>query len=247
MGLRVERERFDATDYARFSERLERSLDAMRELLERPGFGVGPRSLGAELELFLIDGAGFPLPLNREVLAGSMDERLTLELDRFNVECNLRPTLLAGRPFAHLEREMHDAVEEVRRAAQAHDGDVAVIGILPTLRETDLQRGAMTDEPRYRALSAALRQLRRGPFQMHIDGREPLDVRCDDVTFEGANTSLQLHLRVAPADFAPVFNAAQLATAPAVALAGTTHTSKPWRLRLRKMECLAPKSKATTR
>jgi len=224
MGIRVERERFDATDYTRFSERLERSLDAMRELLERPGFGVGPSSLGAELEVFLIDGAGLPLPLNREVLAGSKDERLTVELVRFNVECNLRPTVLAGRPFVHLEREMHDVVEEVRRAAEVHDGDVAVIGILPTLRESDLQRSSMTDEPRYRALSAALRQLRRGPFRIHIDGTEPLDVRCDDVTFEGANTSLQLHLRVAPADFPALFNAVQLATAPALALAGNSPT-----------------------
>jgi hypothetical protein len=230
MGLRVEREHFDADDYRQFSERLARSLDAMRGLLDRPGFGVGPRSLGAELELFLIDGAGRPLPLNREVLADSLDDRLTVELDRFNLECNLRPTALAGRPFAHLEREMHEAVEEVRRAAQAHDGDVAVIGILPTLREADLQRGAMTDEPRYRALSAALRQVRHGPFQMHIDGREPLDVHCDDVTFEGANTSLQLHLRVDPADFAPVFNAVQLATAPAVALAGNSPTGLGHRL-----------------
>ena len=51
---------------------------------------------------------------------------------------------------------------------------VALIGILPTLVAQDLQRGAMTDEPRYRALSAALRQLRRGSFRMEIDGEEAI-------------------------------------------------------------------------
>lgn len=224
MGLQVDRERFDAADYRRFSERLERSLEALGHLLDRPGFGVAPPSLGAELEVFLVDGAGRPLPMNKEVLAGSMDERLTLELDRFNLECNLRPTALAGEPFRHLEREMRGAVAAIRHAAGARGGDVAVIGILPTLIEADLQRAAMTDEPRYRALSAALRHLRRGPFRMNIDGPEPLDVGCDDVTFEGANTSFQLHLRVAPADFAPLFNAVQLATAPALALAGNSPT-----------------------
>lgn len=224
MGLPVDREQFDATDYRRFSERLTRSLEAMGELFARPGFGVGPRSLGAELELFLIDAAGRPLPRNREVLSRSKDERLTVELARFNVECNLSPVLLEGNPFAHLEREMGSAVDEVRGAVRPHQGDAVGIGILPTLRETDLQRGAMTDEPRYRALSAALRQLRRGPFRMRIDGREPLDVVCDDVTFEGANTSLQLHLRVDPPDFAAVFNAVQLASAPALALSGNSPT-----------------------
>jgi len=222
MGVGLERERFEAAEYERFSERLRRGLDALRELLERPGFGDGPPSLGAELELFLIDAAGRPLPLNRAVLRETFDPRLTVELDRFNLECNLRPTPVAGRPFGALRREIVGALSEVRRAARAYGGGVALIGILPTLVAQDLQRGAMTDEPRYRALSAALRQLRRGPFRMRIAGEEPLSITCDDVTFEGANTSLQLHLRVAPAEFAAIFNAAQLATAPALAVSANS-------------------------
>jgi gamma-glutamyl:cysteine ligase YbdK (ATP-grasp superfamily) len=222
MGVGLERERFEAADYERFGERLWRSLEALRLLLKRPGFGEGEPSLGAELELFLIDAAGRPLPLNRAVLRETFDPRLTVELDRFNLECNLRPSPLAGRPFSALRREIVGALSEVRRAARAYGGGVALIGILPTIVSQDLQRGAMTDEPRYRALSAALRQLRRGPFRMDIAGEEPLAITCDDVTFEGANTSLQLHLRVAPGDFARVFNASQLATAPALAVAANS-------------------------
>ena len=45
---------------------------------------------------------------------------------------------------------------------------------------------------------------------------------CDSVTFEGAATSLQIHLRVAPNDFAALFNAIQIATAPAIALAANS-------------------------
>jgi hypothetical protein len=224
MGLRIDRDRFEAAEYARFSERLERSLQALGELLSRPGFGAGEPSLGAELELFLIDSDGRPLPLNRAVLRETVDPRLTVELARFNVECNLRPTPLAGRSFSALAQELGGAVAEVRRAARAHQGRAAMIGILPTLRTEDLQRGAMTDVPRYRALSSALRQLRRGPFQMEISGAEPLEITCDDVTFEGANTSLQLHLRIAPGAFARVFNAAQLASAPALAVAANSPT-----------------------
>jgi len=52
MGARIDRERFDLIDYARFQQRLERCLSTLAGLLERPGFGRGPATLGAELELF---------------------------------------------------------------------------------------------------------------------------------------------------------------------------------------------------
>ncbi len=224
MGLAIDREQFREEEYVRFRERLEGSLLALRELLARPGFGVGPASLGAELELFLIDAAGRPLPRNEAVLAATLDPRVTVELDRFNLECNLRPARLAGRPFAALEREIREALAEVERAARTQEGRLAVIGILPTLRPEDLQSGNMSDFPRYRALSAALQRLRLEPFRMRIHGAEPLDVTCDDVTFEGANTSLQLHLRVDPQAFARTFNAVQMATAPALAVAGNSPT-----------------------
>jgi gamma-glutamyl:cysteine ligase YbdK (ATP-grasp superfamily) len=224
VGLRIDREHFDEGDYVRFAERLERGLLALRGLLARPGFGVGPGSLGAEIELFLIDAKGRPLPLNRAVLRRTVDPRVTVELDRFNLECNLRPAPLAGRPFSALAEELGDALSEVKRAADAFGGRVAVIGILPTLRADDLGSAAMTDSPRYRALSAGLQRLRQAPFHIAIDGEDPLEVTCDDVTFEGANTSLQVHLRVDPDAFARTYNAAQLATAPVLATAANSPT-----------------------
>jgi hypothetical protein len=64
-----------------------------------------------------------------------------------------------------------------------------------------------------------MRRLRHVPFRVDIHGDELLTVDCDDVTLEGANTSLQLHLRVSPHDFARTYNAAQIATAPCLAAA----------------------------
>jgi len=224
MGRTIEREDYYDEDYQRFSLRLQHCLIALRELLERPGFGEGATSIGAELELALVDAEARPLPLNLKVVGETVDPRVTVELDRFNLECNLRPTLLTGRPFSFLGREIDDSLGEVRQAAAAHAGRVAVIGILPTLRASDLQSSAMTDNPRYRVLSEALRRIRQEPFRVNIDGADPLEIECDDVTFEGAATSLQTHLRVAPADFAGIFNAAQLATAPVLAAAGNSPT-----------------------
>src|SRR4051794_2014955 len=158
MGLAIDREEFSPEDYRRFSQRLAENLEALRALLRRPGFGEGPRTVGAELEMFLVDPAGFPLPVNRQVLGQTVDPRVTLEINRFNLECNLRPSALAGRPFTALRAELEDSLREVRRAAATQGARVVVTGILPTLREADLGRGALTGMPRYRALSAALRR-----------------------------------------------------------------------------------------
>ncbi len=224
MGLAIERDRFGDDEYERFQVRLQEGLRALRALLERPGFGAGPLSLGAELEVALVGDDGRPRHVNVEVLRETLDPRMTVELDRFNLESTLDPTPLAGRPFAHLRSEMDGAFGELSRAAARHDARVAMIGILPTLRPHDLEPAAMTDTPRYRALSWALQRNRHEPFAIRIDGDEPLEMECDDVTLEGAATSLQIHLRVPPADFSRVFNAAQLATAPALAVAVNSPT-----------------------
>ncbi len=224
MGIQIDREHFDEADYQRFEQRLERCLAALGQLLGRPGFGVGPATMGAELELFLVDRASRPLALNEAIRRSTLDSRVTLEVDRFNLELNLTPTPLAGRPFAAFGAELREAIGVVRRAADAHGGRVAVIGILPTLRRQDLTRRAITDAPRYRALNNGLRRLRHEPFRVRIagEGEEVLEVDCDDVSLEGANTSFQVHLRVDPACFARTYNAVQLATVPVLAAAGNS-------------------------
>jgi len=222
MGLEIDRHHFDDEHYARFSERLQHNLAALAEVLARPGFGVGPGSIGAELELSLVGARGRPLPLNRAVLAETIDPRVTLELDRFNLEINTRPSPLAGRPFTALAGELDGALAEVRRAAALHGGKVATIGILPTLTAEALESSAMTELNRYRAFSAGLRRLRRGCFALRIKGDDELSLDADDMTFEGANTSFQVHLRVPPGSFAAAYNAAQIAVGPALAAAGNS-------------------------
>jgi hypothetical protein len=60
MGTGIDHEQFDERDYPRFAQRLEECLSALGQLLERPGFGAGPATAGAELEVFLVDSASWP-------------------------------------------------------------------------------------------------------------------------------------------------------------------------------------------
>jgi len=224
MGTEITREKFSERDYARFAQRLERCLSDLGQLLGRPGFGAGPVTIGAELELFLVDGAARPLPLNQAVRALAADPRVAVELNRFDLELNCSPALLAGRPFTALAGELGELLDRVDAAARAHHGRIALIGVLPTISQAHLGADAVTGTARYRALDRGLRRLRRGPCQIRISGAEPLELTSDDIALEGANCSFQVHLRVAPGDFTRVYNAVQLATGPALAVAGNSPT-----------------------
>src|SRR5215472_16679824 len=224
MGTGIDQQDFDEHDHSRFALRLEECLSALGRLLERPGFGTGPATVGAELELFLIDGAGRPLPHNQVIRAAAADPRVNVELNRCNLELNASPALLAGRPFTALGGELNLLADRVAHAARDHGGRVAVIGILPTLTPAELDPGAMTDLSRYRALDGGLQRLRQDPFRIQIAGADPLELASDNVGLEAANTSFQVHLRVDPADFTRVYNAVQLASAPVLAVAGNSPT-----------------------
>lgn len=222
MGVDVARSDFGQADYDRFAEKLKGSLRALEGILARPGFGVGPTTIGSELELHLTLPDGRPARRNCEVVESAADPRVTLEINRYNVEINSRPCLLEGRPFQAMAAELEGALAVTRTAARVHDADVVMIGILPTLTEDDLQSSALSDRCRYRVLSQAIRRIRGEPVAVRIEGTDVLDVFTDDVTFEGANTSFQVHLRVDPSRFARTYNAAQIATAFVLSVAGNS-------------------------
>ena len=224
MGTGIDREAFDEVDDTRFQQRLQQCLSTLGHLLRRPGFGVGPATLGAELELSLVDGAARPLRHNQAVRAAAADSRVTLELDRFNLELNATPTLLAGRPFSELGNELRLLLGRVAEAAGEHGGRPVLVGILPTLRRADLGASVISDLPRYRALNSRLRESRHDAFRLRIAGADPLELTSDDVAVQGAATSFQVHLRVDPDGFARSYNAVQAATAPALAVAGNSPT-----------------------
>src|SRR5512132_1364705 len=157
MGLAIERERFDQADYLYFQRRLDESLLALERLLRRPGFGTGPPTVGAELELFLVDSGGRALPINQAVRAEAADPRVVLEVDRFNLELNLTPAPLAGRPFAAFAAELDQALGVVRRSAARLGGRTLLDAIPLTLRAEVLHLAASTDAARYRALNAGIR------------------------------------------------------------------------------------------
>ena len=74
-----------------FMKALLEDLRALAFMLQDGRIEGGPRRIGAEQEMFLIDSDLRPAPVSPEVLAQVNDPRLTTEIAKFNLEANLTP------------------------------------------------------------------------------------------------------------------------------------------------------------
>ena len=222
MGQSIQQTSFSAEDFRAFQSKLHHCLDALEQVLKRPDFGSGEASIGAELELYLLDSEGFPSLDNLTIQQALNDPRLTLELNRYNVELNLTPVRAVGEPFSGLEKQMLESLTQLRALMRYREGRVLPIGMLPTLRETDFGPQVMTDIPRYHVLADAVRQGRDNSLGIQIDGQDSLHLIHDDVTLEGACTSFQIHCRPVAGDFVNLWNAVQLITPLMVGVAANS-------------------------
>ena len=83
MGIEIDQESFSDADYAHFKQRLQDDVQALDEVLARPDFGKGPRTVGAELEMFLIDGDARPFAIGANVERAEANPLITPELGAF--------------------------------------------------------------------------------------------------------------------------------------------------------------------
>lgn len=224
VGRDIRADHFTEADHARFRQRLDQGLRALELVLARPGFGSGPRRLGVELELCLVDAEGRPLAISEHVVREAGTREITPEIGVFDVELNTPPELLTGTPFTKLREHMQTRLRLVSSVAERYGGRAVPIGILPTFRKGDFA-DAVTDRPRYRALARELVAARGAPFEIRIEGEDCLRFRSRDAfAMESANTAFQIHLSTEPAEFRDLFNAALLLSGPLIAAAANSPT-----------------------
>ncbi len=206
-------------------QRVNEGLRALDLVLAQPGFGLQPPTLGAELELCVIDERGAALAIAEQVVRDAATPSVTPEMGVFDIELTTPPVKLAGTPLSQLREHLQASVRRVGALAARHGGRVVPIAILPTLREEDFHAGAITNLPRYRALARGLRHARGAAFEIAIEGQDSLHFQSDDaVTMEAANSAFQVHLSARPDEFRDLFNAALLLSAPVIAAAANSPT-----------------------
>jgi hypothetical protein len=220
MGQEINRTRFSAADLEQFSARLAGETAALRSFAQSGGFTDVRYVAGFELEAWLLDHAGRPNPVNEAYLRALSDPLVVPELSRFNVELNAPPLEMGAGVLAAMEESLLTTWDRCQRVAHGMDAVLAMIGILPTIRDEDLCLANMSAMNRFDVLNAQVLQQRGGaPIRIDIEGTDQLHLRRPDVMLEAATTSFQLHLQV-PFDLAGrYYNASLITCAPLLAAA----------------------------
>ncbi len=218
MGDEISRRYFDAEDFSAFRQKLDEETNLLRGLFERQEFSERGNVTGFELEAWLVDRDGNPLPQNKNFLDRLDNPLVVPELAEFSVELNGSPSALTGRVFSRLQDELDATWRACREAADAMGCHLVIIGILPTVEQAMLSSDYMSQMVRYQSLNDRVMALRDGkPLEIKIEGDPDLVTTHSDVMLEAAATSFQIHLQCRPENAVRDFNASIIASAPIVA------------------------------
>jgi CBS domain-containing protein/gamma-glutamyl:cysteine ligase YbdK (ATP-grasp superfamily) len=212
----------DAQAHREFMRALLNDVRALERMLSEGLFETGIRRIGAEQEMFLIDRAWAPARGAVKMLEQLKDPHFTTELGQFQLEANCDPQRLAGDGIARMHNQLDALVDGARGAAMGLGMDVVLMGILPTLRKTDLGLDNMVPSPRYIEMNRIISGLRGGRFELSIKGLDELIIDHDSVMLEACNSSFQVHLQVAPDEFARLYNLAQVLAGPLMAVSANS-------------------------
>jgi gamma-glutamyl:cysteine ligase YbdK (ATP-grasp superfamily) len=213
-------------DRGLYREKVRRCLDALALMLRDNLFSFGQRQMGLEIELNLVDAQLRPAMANSVVLEKINDPRFTTELGQQNLELNVPPRPLSGNEAVALEQELRRSLNEADAKAKDAGASLVLIGMLPTLRPEHFDARWLSAGARYSVLNDEIFAARGEDMLLDIEGTpmpgrpaERLHARCSSILGESACTSVQLHLQIAPEDFAAYWNAAQCLAGVQVALA----------------------------
>ncbi|MFV2055269.1 MAG: glutamate--cysteine ligase [Thiohalomonadales bacterium] len=223
MGEEISESHFTETDFRIFQEQLERESIQLKQWFEQKRFSQAPERCGFELEAWLVDQDFRPAARNHEFIDLLKDPDVTPELANFNIEFNYTPQDLAGSGLQRIHQDMHQRWHRSQVLAQELGMQLVVIGILPTVRPSDLTPENLSSLHRYRLLNEQILKLREGrPLRLDIQGADILRMQQNDVMLESAATSFQIHYQIPLAVSRRSYNAAIIASAPLLGISANS-------------------------
>lgn len=225
MGQDVARNEWSNEQRQRYREKVRQDLDVFERMLAESSFDAGHGTTGMEIELYLVDDDLNPSFNNTLVLEAIANSAFQTELGRFNIELNVDPRDLRDDALFVLERDLRAALNQAAERARAAGSEIVQIGTLPTIMQEHFASSEwMSANRRYLALNDAMMRARGEDMFIDIQGPtgERLAFYSPSIAPESACTSVQLHLQVAPADFAAYWNAAQAIAGPQLAIAANS-------------------------
>jgi gamma-glutamyl:cysteine ligase YbdK (ATP-grasp superfamily) len=223
MGQEITGQLFSDRDFAIFHRRLTQETQLLATWFEQLRFADQDYVAGFELEAWLVDAEFQPACLNAAILQDLQDPLVTPELACFNIELNVAPQALHANALSKAQQDLQILWRRIRAAAQTKKAELVMIGILPTVKDSDLVMANISNMNRYHALNEQVFQQRQGrPISLRIHGNEVLRVTHQDVMLESATTSFQIHLQVPLQQAARAYNASVIVSAPMVAVSANS-------------------------
>ncbi len=220
MGQEITDSRFDASAFTEFRRRLDAETALLANWIADERLADDERYFGFEIEGWLVDESAQPAARNQEFLAAVDDPMVVPELACFNFEINSAPLLLAPGALDAMHNALRSRWQQCERKAAELDLRPLMVGILPTVRSSDLSLDSMSPMERYRAINDQIFRLRHGePIMLDIQGAERLQHQHDDVMLEAGTTSLQIHVQVSAREAARAFNVSKMVSAITVGAA----------------------------
>jgi len=220
MGEEVAAAAYTREQKQRYREKVHQDLEVFRKMLGQTSFDFEQPLTGMEIELNLVDDDLQPRMSNAEVLERIDDPRFQTELAKYNIELNVEPRSFPGDAAITLENDLRQSLNRADSLARELGAQIVQIGILPTVMPQHFETEWISANLRYAALNEALVSARGEQMFLEMAGPtgERIATYVDSIGPESAGTSVQLHLQVAPQQFAAHWNAAQALAALQLAL-----------------------------
>jgi CBS domain-containing protein len=200
-----------------FLRHLLSDIRALEVMLQDRMIESGVVRIGAEQECCLAGADLRPSMNGPRLLAATTDRHFTTELARWNIEINLDPLQTGPGCLDSMSGQLRSLLAQANELARTFQDRIMITGIMPTIRQSDLDFRYMTPNPRYRLIDSILKEMRGQNFHLYIEGVDEINLRHDSILFEACNTSFQCHLQVNPDEFADRYNWSQIISGPVLA------------------------------
>ncbi|PID49048.1 MAG: glutamate--cysteine ligase [Proteobacteria bacterium] len=223
MGQEIAKQHFQEQDWQTFAARLHAETALLQQLFKDNALSTRSGIGGFELEAWLTDKAFRPACCNAQFLRSFNHPLATTELAQFNIELNTDPMPLKAKVFSRFQENLCTLLQQAQAHAAQMDKELLFTGILPTATQDDFSLEAMSASHRYQALNAEFIKARQyQAVTLAIQGENYLEALHDSLMLEAAATSFQIHFQVDVHNAHHYYNAAQIVSAPIVALAANS-------------------------
>ncbi|WP_456373633.1 glutamate-cysteine ligase family protein [Thiolapillus sp.] len=223
MGQEITHSSFTEDDFRRFRDRVVAETALLEQWMAEGLLDDSEPMAGSEIEAWLVNDRGLPAPQNSLFLERMNDPLVVPELSTFNVELNTEPMRFSPGMFDRMHAELDDLWRRCDAVANADGAHMLMIGILPTVQQSDLCLANISGMQRYQALNEQVLRMRDGqPLSLDINALEHLVAEHDDVMLEAATTSFQIHLKIDPRQARLAYNLSKMISAPMVALSANS-------------------------